>query len=462
MAVVFAQSMLATRTRVRVATALGAAAQQRRWLSAVKVNEKYYHLPLAGRPVVGICLDGTSMAYITEARNAGAMPNWSKLVDVETRRGFEGLATTIMPTFTNPNHVSIITGVESNVHGICGNYFVDEETGQEVMMNDPKYLRCETILQKLNQAGARVGVVTAKDKLLKLLSNGLAPESSFTVSVEKAAEGQSLASLRANRFLSLEAFMGVKAPPSIYDPEISIYALHMGLRWLQSLDPTKRQQPTVLYVSTTDYVQHKHRPGSPEANDFYWHVDQVIGEFDRLGAVVGLTADHGMNDKINYDGTPNVRYLESELKAAGIDAKVVCPITDPYVVHHGALGSYATIYLKDKPPATEARALEVLRGLRGIETALSRKAALTGFNLPSDRIGDLVVCGDRDTVVGRTPEAHDLSQLGGVPLRSHGGMEESAVPMLISRPLQTEYSRRLGRGMARNYHLFDFLCNGVA
>jgi phosphonoacetate hydrolase len=131
---------------------------------------------------------------------------------------------------------------------------------------------------------------------------------------------------------------------------------------------------------------------------------------------------------------------------------VILPITDPYVVHHGALGSYATVYL---PADIDARALAArIATLRGIETVLARDAAASRFELPADRIGDLVVVSGRTVVIGGAAAQHDLSGLD-APLRSHGGIAEQRVPLVMNRRIDNlDENRRW-----RNFDAFDWVLN---
>jgi phosphonoacetate hydrolase len=208
-----------------------------------------------------------------------------------------------------------------------------------------------------------------------------------------------------------------------------------------------------MYLSTTDYVQHKHAPGDPEANRFYAMLDRYLARFDTLGAVVAVTADHGMNAKTRLDASPNVIFLQDLLDDwLGRDrARVILPITDPYVVHHGALGSFATIYLAKEDVAPSATRL---RSLPGIELVLERAAAADRFELPPDRIGDLVVVSERSVVLGTGRERHDLSQLE-LPLRSHGGVSEQRVPIILNRAIAgLDANRRW-----RNFDVFDLALN---
>jgi phosphonoacetate hydrolase len=345
----------------------------------------------------------------------------------------------VVPSFTNPNNLSIVTGAPPSVHGICGNYLFDAATGTEVMMNDPKWLRAPTLLAALADAGARVAVVTAKDKLRLLLGHKLR---GICFSSEKADQ----ATAADNGIGDVLSLVGMPVP-SVYSAELSEFVFAAGVKLLAT------RRPDVLYLSTTDYVQHKHAPGDPDANRFYAMFDRYLAELDAAGAVVAVTADHGMSGKVKLDASPNVIYLQDLLDGwLGTGrSRVILPITDPYVVHHGALGSFATVYL---PQAAVADMLERLRSLAGIEVVLTREEAAARFELPADRIGDLVVVGERSVVLGTSVSRHDLSQLE-LPLRSHGGISEQRVPLVLNRRIDgLDAGRRW-----RNFDAFDLALN---
>ena len=384
----------------------------------LSVNGRSYRRP--SRPVVVLCVDGCENDYLTEAARAGVAPFVGRML--ETGR----LADCVVPTFTNPNNLSIVTGAPPSLHGICGNYFYDREAGAEVMMNDPKYLRAGTILAAFAEAGAKVAVVTAKDKLRKLLGHQL---KGICFSSEKADAG-------------MVKLVGMPVP-SVYSAELSEFVLAAGVKLME------RDRPDIMYLSTTDYVQHKAAPGTPAANAFYAMMDRYLAKLDAAGATVALTADHGMNAKHRADGSPNVIYLQDlldEWLGAG-DARVILPITDPYVVHHGALGSFATVYV-------QADVEDRIAAVPGIEVVLSREEAAKRFELPPDRIGDLVVLSTKHVVIGTSKARHDLSGLT-EPLRSHGGISEQKVPLLFNRPVDGVPSER----RLRNYDVFDLALN---
>jgi phosphonoacetate hydrolase len=243
--------------------------------------------------------------------------------------------------------------------------------------------------------------------------------------------------------------------PDQYSADLSLFVLDAGVAILSSF------APDLMYLSTSDYVQHKHAPGEPEADAYHHAVDAVVGKLIALGATVAVTADHGMNDKSGSDGTPNVIYLEDELNShfgAGA-VRVICPIADPFVRHHGALGSFVRVHLR-RPGNLQAM-MAFCRGLLGVELVLDRQQACEQFDLPLDREGDFAVFSDRTTVVGARREDHDLSQLAGNRLRSHGGLGEQKVPFLLSRPLNPKYRRRAAAAPLHNYDIFDFALNGV-
>ena len=212
----------------------------------------------------------------------------------------------------------------------------------------------------------------------------------------------------------------------------------------------------LVYASLTDFVQHAAAPGDPLADDFYRAIDVSLGGALDAGFVVGLVADHGMRDKAATDGSPNVRFLDDELSAGGVrTGHTLCPITDPYVIHHAALGSLAWVHLDDLDELDQARG--VLAALAGVEAVLDRAAAADAFDLPADRIGDLVVLADGETVLGKSRAAHDLSALRG-RLRSHGGLHERRVPVIISHRLRP--GALSGRDL-RNRDIHDLLLNEV-
>ncbi|HTT02409.1 MAG TPA: phosphonoacetate hydrolase [Steroidobacteraceae bacterium] len=387
-------------------------------------------------PLVVICVDGCQHEYLTAASEAGVAPFLQRLL---AGAGTCVLADCVIPSFTNPNNLSIVTGVPPAVHGICGNYFFDAERGEEVMMNDPRYMRTGTILAAFADAGARVTVITAKDKLRKLLGYQLR---GVCFSSEKA----DCATLSENGIDRVLELVGMPVP-SVYSAQLSEFIFVAGCRLLE------RDRPDIMYLSTTDYVQHKAAPGTALANDFYRMLDRHVARLDELGATVVLTADHGMHAKHDAQGNPNVVYLQDTLDGwlRNPRVRVILPITDPYVVHHGALGSFALVYLPAELDAQELRAR--IAELPGIELVLPRAAAAERFELPADRIGDLVVISQRDTVIGKRRGEHDLSGLD-VPLRSHGGLSEQQVPLLVNRGVTLTPGRRW-----RNFDAFELGLN---
>jgi phosphonoacetate hydrolase len=209
-----------------------------------------------------------------------------------------------------------------------------------------------------------------------------------------------------------------------------------------------------MYLSTTDYVQHKAAPGAPAANAFYKMMDPYLAQLDAMGCTIALTADHGMNDKYGADGKPDVIYLQDVLDGwlGQGAARVILPITDPYVVHHGALGSFATAYL---PATVDVPALLArLSALRGIELALSREDGCRRFELPPEREGDIIIVSTKHVVLGTSAAKHDLSGLD-APLRSHGGVSEQTVPLLFSRRTQGIP----GKTRMRNFDILDVALN---
>ena len=401
---------------------------------SIEVNGRHYKLPTA--PTVVVCVDGCEPDYLAQSVATGHMP-WLKRTLAE---GIGLIAECVVPTFTNPNNLSIVTGAPPSVHGICGNYLFDTASGTEVMMNDPKWLRAPTILASLADAGRSLVVITAKDKLRKLLGHKM---KGICFSAEKADQ----VTMIENGIDDILARVGMPVP-SVYSAALSEFVFAAGVQLMHS------QRPNVMYLSTTDYVQHKHAPGTDGANAFYRMMDGYMAKLEAMGCVIALTADHGMNAKAAMDGTPDVIYLQDWFDASlgAAVARVILPITDPYVVHHGALGSFATVYLPPDVDAEQARAK--VATIRGVESSMMRAEAARRFQLPDDRIGDLVVVSERFTVIGTSVSKHDLSGLD-APLRSHGGVSEQRVPLIVNRTLpELDRSRRF-----RNFDAFDLALN---
>ena len=388
------------------------------------------------RPIVLVCIDGCEPDYISQALQAGQTPYLRGLVE----KGTSILVDSAMPSFTNPNNLSIVTGVSPAVHGICGNYFYDRETKTEVMMDDPRYLRVTTVLAKFADSGARVAVVTAKDKLCRLLGHKMR---GICFSAEKADR----ATLSVNGIENVLRLVGMPLP-SVYSAELSEFVMAAGTKLLDTV------RPDLTYLSTSDYIQHKFAPGTPQANIFYAMIDRFLAELDAHGVTVAVTGDHGMNPKTDAFGQPNVVYLQDRLDEwFGIGkTHVILPITDPYVLHHGALGSFATVYTE----AGLSSVAERIKTIPGIKLVLDRREACQRFELPSDRIGDLVVVTERLWVIGTSVARHDLSQLD-KPLRSHGGFSEQKVPLLMNR----ETCGLSNEKRYRNYDILDLSLNYV-
>ncbi|MCZ7676287.1 MAG: phosphonoacetate hydrolase [Roseovarius sp.] len=409
--------------------------------SPVTANGREYPAPKVC--AIAICLDGCEPEYLEKAIADGLMPNLERMRETGTDR----LGHSVIPSFTNPNNLSIATGRPPAVHGICGNYLYDRDTGEEVMMNDVRFLRAPTIFSKFYEAGARVAVVTAKDKLRALLGAGLKfdDDRAKCFSAEKsdsstrAEHGQEAAS----------KWLGM-AQPDVYSAELSEFVFAAGVKLL------REWQPDVMYLTTTDYVQHKYAPDDAEAKSFYEMFDRYLGQLDELGAAIVITADHGMKPKHDANGDPNVIYVQDlmdEWLGEGA-ARVILPITDPYVVHHGALGGFATAYLPEGSDVADIIAR--LKAREEILEAMDRAEAVKRFELPADRIGDIVMISTETMTIGTSEDRHDLAALN-EPLRSHGGLTEQVIPFIVNRKLDLPSKPEL-----RNFDAFFYACTAAA
>jgi phosphonoacetate hydrolase len=414
--------------------------------SPVTVNGTQYRWP--DKPLVVVCIDGGDPAYFRRFLAEGAIPNIARFI----QQGFSVVADGTMPSFTCPNNMSIITGTPASRHGISGNYYLDTTTGKPIVMTGPELLRGDTILSRFANAGARVVSITAKDKLRKQLGKNLDVSKG---NISFSSEFASKANLKENGIEDVLGLTGM-AQPDMYSMELSLFVLEAGIRLLE------RNRPELMYLSLTDWVQHKYAPEESEAKRFYREIDARFGRLAALGATVALTADHGMNDKSDREGRPNVIWLQDILDArfGKGDTRVICPITDAFVGHHGALGGFVRVYCQGKAKPREV--IAVIAAIDGVEQALSRDDVCRLYDLPPDREGDVAVISRADVCIGGAEKEHDLAGLEGHRLRTHGGVAEAKVPIIINRPLNEAYRLRTAGGTLKSYEIFDYALNGIA
>ncbi len=412
----------------------------------VSANGVHYRWP--DRPLVVVCIDGGDPAYFRRFLADGAIPNIARFI----QHGFSAVVDGTMPSFTCPNNMSIITGTPASRHGISGNYYLDTATGKPIVMTGPELLRGDTILSRFASVGAKVVSITAKDKLRKQLGKNLDVSKG---NISFSSEFASKATMQENGIEDVIRLTGMPQP-DMYSMELSLFVLEAGIKLLD------RERPDLMFLSLTDWVQHKYAPEESEAKRFYREIDARFGRLAELGATVALTADHGMNDKSNAEGRPNVIWLQDILddKFGKGDTRVICPITDAFVGHHGALGGFVRVYCQGRAKPREV--ISAIAAIDGVEQALSREDVCRLYDLPPDREGDVAVISRADVCIGGAEKEHDLAGLKGHRLRTHGGVSEAKVPIIINRPLNDTYRLRTAGGPLKSYEIFDYALNGVA
>ncbi len=354
------------------------------------------------RRIVILCIDGLGPDYLEEAQT----PNMDRMA----KEGCFTVGDSVIPSVTNVNNVSIITGVPPRLHGITSNYWLDRKTGQERYMESPEFLRHPTLLQRAKGLGMSTALLTSKTKLLHLLNAG----ADYSLSAEDPDE------------YMVER---IGAAKDIYSPEINIWLLR-ALRFL-----LKEKDPEVVYCATTDGMMHRYGPDQEGSLRHVSALDSILGDIleDNPDREIYLTADHGMSAK-----TRGVD-IERTLMSKGIRARAIPIIKDRYVVHHRNLGGSSYIYLEKG--VRVQKAANVLRDVQGIEEVYLRREGARKFDLMEDRIGDLFVLGDGKTVFGEFE-----SNMVAVNVRSHGSRHEGAVPILA-------YGRYARGGYHRNFDL---------
>jgi len=411
----------------------------------LQLNEIEYTWPK--KPVVVVCIDGGDPEYFDSGIEDGIIPN----IEDFMKNGFYAVSKGSMPSFTCPNNMSIVTGSEPVTHGISGNFYLDRSTGEPVVMTGPELLRTCSIMSEFSRKGARVVSITAKDKLRRQLQKGMDLSGG---SVSMSSQFADQCTMKENGIEDALGFVG-QPQPDMYSADLSLFVLDAGIKFLEE------KRPDILYLSLTDFIQHTHAPGTPVANQFYSDMDARFGRLRELGAVVALTADHGMGDKANENGEPNVIWLQDILdKELGEGlTKVICPITDAFVGHHGSLGGFVRVYITGE--TKRERILEITENITGIEKVWTAEKVAEELELPVDREGDIAIAGDKKTVIGGRQLDHDLSALKGQRLRTHGSLHEAHVPIVLSEPLNDAYARKAEQIPLRSNQIFDFAINGL-
>jgi phosphonoacetate hydrolase len=345
------------------------------------------------RKALVFLIDGFDPAYLQPAR----MPRLAALMKA-------GAATLdgrgVLPSLTNVNHVSLLTGTFPERHGLSTNFYFDRASWSEVFMDQVSFVKEPLLFERLKTAGWSTAMVTAKEKLTRLLRRGL----DQCVDMKGHPE-------------AFRAAAGL--PPDIFSLEINLWVLRMAR------EVATRTAPDLLYVATTDYPQHKLAPEEPAMQAYLAEHDQLLGElfdaYDLDETVVMFTADHGMNAKPR--SVSPVRLLAE----AGIAAHGVPLIRDGLYAHHRDLGGALYLYFKDPRAVDEAR--DVLLDARGIDEVVSGDQAGRD-RLPADRVGDLICWGARDTALGIWGDGPPRREEAG--LRSHGSKHEQRIPMIVA------------------------------
>ena len=342
------------------------------------------------RIVIGM-YDGFGMDYF----EASMLPSLNLMV----ARGFFKRVGAVFPTVTNANNASICCGAWPKEHGITGNSYFNEQTGEADYMESADFIRVPTIIQRAANAGVRSALLTCKVKTIHLLGRG----------AEIAVAAEAPPAEWAKRY---------GQPANIYSREINYWL------WEVAIDILKhRPEIGLLYIHTTDYPMHTWAPEARESKEHLAELDRLLAEAMNTApdAVFLITADHGMNYKARcWDLFRACRELGTEVRFALSAEK------DRYVKHHRTFGGAAWVWLKS--PQDQGKVAQTLMRLKGVEAVLPRQEAANKFNLMPERIGELVVLGDAATVFGELPSPMEDLEPG---YRSHGSLHESDIPLVI-------------------------------
>lgn len=347
--------------------------------------------PTSQRIVVSM-IDGLGVDYL-QASDMPVLRGWMD-------RGLYAEVDAVLPTVTNANNVSIICGAWPEDHGITGNSYYDELGHRAEYMEDQNDLLIPTLIEAAAGHGVQSALLTSKKKTVRLMGRG--------ATIALAAEEP-----------PPEYVQRFGPAPDIYSREINYWLWEVASDILAN-----RPDIGFVYVHTTDYPMHMWPAEARESRQHLAELDRLMGQAAAVApdAAFLVTADHGMNYKTRCWDLARACAARGTPLKFGLSAE-----RDRYVRHHRTFGGTAWVWVSDPGALTATR--DVIAGLEGVEAVLTRDEAASRFRLLPERIGDLVVLGDRDTVFGELPGEEVEALAPG--FRTHGSLHETRVPLVV-------------------------------
>ena len=337
---------------------------------------------------IAICIDGWDYEYL----------DYHKMEFISLKKeSFAKHVKGMMPSVTNVNNLSIISGDYPSKHEICSNYKYSKNLNQGTYVEDNKFVKSRTIFDICNEKNLTSILATSKNKLKTLLINNNL-KNNLSYSTENAEE-----------FL-IKRFGDA---PSIYTLNANSWTISTASTLIYE------KSPDFAYISLTDYPMHKFKPESSESLEHLKLIDDSICELinKNPGYQIFVTADHGMSDKTKLIN------VENELHKYNIHSMAIPIIKDKHEIHHSNLGGSIYVYINDLSNLNESK--KVLKSIDGIEDVLIKSEAVQKFNLNSTAIGDLMVLGEKEVVFGSS----DISSIPN-DLRSHASTYETKIPLI--------------------------------
>lgn len=342
--------------------------------------------------VIVIMMDGFGDDYYSNSD----MPTLRSMA----KKGIYKVVPSLMPSVTNVNNASIITGVPPDINGITGNAFLNPATGKEELTEDPDLVLTPTIFERAHKAGVLSMLFSCKTKTVRLLSRG----ADDTLAWETA---------------SAEWLQRLGAKPDIYSREVNYWMMEAALYTLQH-----DLGVGLLYIHTTDYPMHTWAPESAESREHLRKMDDYLARLIQAApdAAILITADHTVHHKsLCWD-------LDKACANRGVPVRAaINPEKDKYFKHHMGMGGSEYIYLKSDSDREKVR--DTILRLKGVKEVITRKEAARRYHLMPARIGDLVVLADSNTVFGQLESME--SQALPDTYRTHGSLYEARVPVFI-------------------------------
>ena len=207
----------------------------------------------ARRKILIVLIDGFGPEYVHKSD----MPNLKRL----SREGAFKIGLDVIPSVTNVNNTSLVTGSFPKDHGVTTNFYYDPKTKKGIEMESADFVLKPTIFERAHALGLRTALVTSKDKVRTLCGRG--------------ADIQVSAEMPDQKYVGL-----IGKQENMYSAQVNYWSLRAARHVL------KNESVDLMYLSTTDYMMHTYAAEEAPSLEHLHTLDKLLGDIvdDHPGA----------------------------------------------------------------------------------------------------------------------------------------------------------------------------------